>query len=191
MKQNTALIILAGGLGTRVAGANKALLPFQRQPLIEHTLNQLGSSVAQIIISANRDLPALQNYGHAVITDLPRYRQMGPLAGIVSAAQILTPAIEYIQIVPCDMPFLTTDIITTLHQQLLEHPQLDIVCATDTERIHPIVCQMRRRHLHTIAAELNSKGKHSLRSIIEPFPHQNIAFDKTPSFTNFNCADMF
>jgi molybdenum cofactor guanylyltransferase len=185
------LIILAGGLGTRVGGANKALLPLHGQSLLAHILHQLGHCSDHIIISANRDITQIQSYGYPVCQDLPAYTQMGPLAGIISAAQALPEHIEYLQIVPCDLPLLNADIITSLYEKLHNQPELDIVCAADTSNLHPIVCQMRRRHLHHIQQQLNSSGKHSVRSIIQPYRHAIVTFADSAPFTNYNSSAMF
>lgn len=185
------LIILAGGLGTRVGGANKALLPLNGQPLLAYILQQLGQCSDNIVISANRDIAQIQNYGYTVCPDLPAYVQMGPLAGIVSAAQALPEHIEYLQIVPCDLPFFNTNIIECLYQKLHNQPELDIVCAADTNNLHPIVCQMRRRHLQIIWQHLNSSSKHSVRSIIHPYPHAIVTFTDSTPFTNYNNSAMF
>ncbi|MDF7676577.1 molybdenum cofactor guanylyltransferase [Neisseriaceae bacterium ESL0693] len=188
---DTALIILAGGLGTRVGGANKALLPFAGKPLIEHVLANLASCASSVIISANRDIDRLQQYGFAVVPDLAQYHAMGPLAGIVSAARQLPAKIKYIQVVPCDLPFLSSDIIETLHQHLIKNIDLDIVYAADAVYRHPIICQMRRHHLSAINAQLESDGKHSVRAVIDPFPHLEVRFNHIKSFTNFNTDAMF
>lgn len=188
---DTALIILAGGLGTRVGGANKALLSFQGKPLIEHILTNLAQCAPQIIISANRDLAQLQQYGYPVVPDLPQYSGMGPLAGIISAAQHLSSRTKYVQIVPCDLPFLTVDIIETLHHQLMANADLEIVYAADPMRQHPIICQMHCHHLDAVTAQLNSDGKHSVRAIIEPFTHLEVNFHNTKAFINFNSNAMF
>jgi molybdenum cofactor guanylyltransferase len=185
------LIILAGGLGTRVGGANKALLPLHGRPLLTHIMHQLGHCSDHIIISANRDITQIQSYGYPVCQDLPAYTQMGPLAGIISAAQALPEHIEYLQIVPCDLPLLNADIITSLYEKLHNQPELDIVCAADTSNLHPIVCQMRRRHLHHIQQQLNSSGKHSVRSIIQPYRHAIVTFADSAPFTNYNSSAMF
>lgn len=188
---NLGLIILAGGLGTRVGGANKALLTLNGQPLLEHILHQLGHCSEHIIISANRDIARIEKYGYPVCSDLPAYSGMGPLAGIISAAQHLPEAIEYLQIVPCDLPLLNTDIIAGLYQKLSGQPELDIVCAADSFTLHPVVCQMRRRHLQHIRQQLNSTGKHSVRSVILPYRHAIVTFADNIPFTNYNSSAMF
>lgn len=185
------LIILAGGLGTRVGGANKALLPLNGQPLLTLVLQQLHHCSEHIIISANRDIDKLSRYGYPVCTDIPDYQQMGPLAGIVSAAQTLPSHIEYVQIVPCDLPFLNAEIINGLFQRLYQQPELDIVCAADNSNLHPIVCQMRRHHLTAIQQQLHSNGSHSMRSIIQPYHHAIVTFANSHPFTNYNSSAMF
>ena len=68
---NLGLIILAGGLGTRLGGANKALVQLNGQPLITYILQQLSHCSEHIVISANRDIAQFQQYGYPVCPDLP------------------------------------------------------------------------------------------------------------------------
>ena len=188
---NLGLIILAGGLGSRLGGANKALVQLNGQPLITYILQQLSHCSEHIVISANRDIAQFQQYGYPVCPDLPDYSQMGPLAGIVSAAQRMPQHIQYLQVIPCDLPWITSNIILRLHQELYKQPDLNIVCAADTVHLHPIVCQMRRRHLKILEQQLNSSGKHSVRSIIHPYPHSVVTFSDNKPFTNYNHSAMF
>lgn len=185
------IIILAGGLGKRVGGANKALMMLNGQPMLQQVIQQIKDCSEHIIISANRDITLIQQYDYPVCSDLPTYRHMGPLAGIISAATLLPPQIDFIQIVPCDLPFITSNIIEHLYQQLHHQPELHIVYAADPSKQHPIVCQMRRHHLTKVEQQLNSTGKHSMRSIIEPYPHSIVTFNNSIPFTNYNNSAMF
>lgn len=179
------LIVLAGGAARRMGGVNKALMPFRGQPLIAHVLANLASAASAVVISANRDLDALVAYGYPVAPDNADCCYGGPLAGIVSAAARLPENIDCIQVVPCDMPFLPAQVMTALQHTLAVH-DADIVYATCGEQRYPIVCQLRRRHVAEIAAVLHRDGKHSVRSVIEPYPHLAVPFSQTAWFANCN-----
>lgn len=179
------LIVLAGGAATRMGGVNKALVPLHGQPLIAHVLTNLAPVADAVVISANRDIDTLSTFGYPVVPDNEDCRHGGPLAGIVSAAARLPENIDFVQIAPCDMPFLSATVVTTLQRALAEH-DADIVYATCGEQRYPIVCQLRRRHVAEVAAVLHRAGNHSVRSAIEPYPHAAVAFSQTDWFANCN-----
>ena len=62
-------IILAGGRGSRVGGADKGLLPYEGRPLIEHVIESVAPQVDDIIISTNRNIVQYRRYSNMVITD--------------------------------------------------------------------------------------------------------------------------
>lgn len=90
-----AIIILAGGKGTRIGGQDKGWCLYQGQPFIEQVLSQLQQQSRSIIqhslkhnftfiISANRNLQDYQKFGVTVVSD-KRENYCGPLSGIESA----------------------------------------------------------------------------------------------------------
>ena len=88
--QPVTAVILAGGLGRRMGGADKGLVDYQGRPLIEWALAALRPQVDQLVISANRNLDTYAVYGHRVVPDtLPDYP--GPLAGVLAALQRWRP----------------------------------------------------------------------------------------------------
>lgn len=113
-------LILAGGAGRRVQGADKAWLSWQGRPLIEQVEARLAPQVQQLWISANRD-PARyrellgSRLSGIVGDDWPGYP--GPLAGIASCLPLL-PA-GWVLITPVDTPQLPTDLGEQLWQGLM------------------------------------------------------------------------
>lgn len=106
-------LILAGGRGARMGGIDKGLQPFNGMPLAWHALNRLrqGAGVAQIMLSANRNLADYASLGLPVWPDdLADYA--GPLAGFLTGlAHCDTP---YLLTVPCDVPLLPLDLAQRL-----------------------------------------------------------------------------
>ena len=79
-------VILAGGRGSRMGGADKGLQNFNGVPLALHTLLRLSPQVGEIMINANRNLAAYESFGVPVwpdSTSLGEYA--GPLAGFMTA----------------------------------------------------------------------------------------------------------
>ena len=116
--QQITALILAGGRGSRMGGADKGLQNFNGLPLALHTLTrlQMSGAVARIMINANRNLAAYESFGVPVWPDvLGDYA--GPLAGFLTGlARCETP---FMVTVPCDTPLLPLDLVPRLAQALL------------------------------------------------------------------------
>lgn len=104
-------LILAGGAGRRVGGADKGLLSYRGLPLIDHAMHRLGPQVARLMISANRSHTDYARRGVAVLGDrFPGY--LGPMAGI--ATGLSSCETDWMQVVPCDGPEFPTDLVARL-----------------------------------------------------------------------------
>lgn len=78
---NITALILAGGQGTRMGGADKGWVELDGRALIERLIEQLRPQVGRILISANRNIERYEALGAPVVKDL-REGFHGPLAGI-------------------------------------------------------------------------------------------------------------
>ena len=104
-------LVLAGGRGRRMDGADKGLVLYRGKPLINHVCKLLAPQVQHLLISANRNTEQYAQFGYPVVADL-NDQYNGPLAGIyVGMHQAPT---QYLLCVPCDMPALPN----TLAEQL-------------------------------------------------------------------------
>jgi len=104
-------IVLAGGLARRFRGEDKGLIKLAGRPLAGWVADGLRGRVAEIVISANRNLPDYARLGHTVAPDrLPDYP--GPLAGLLAAAA--TAQREWLLTAPCDAPFLPLNLVSHL-----------------------------------------------------------------------------
>lgn len=109
-RQTITAVVLAGGQGRRMAGADKGLVAFSGRPLVEHVLEALAPQVDHVMISANRNLERYRQYGCPVITDDADTRDessQGPLAGILATLQQCHT--DFVLTVPCDAPYLCAD----------------------------------------------------------------------------------
>lgn len=99
-------VLLAGGRAERMGGRDKGLLPLAGEPLIAHSIRRLRPQVAELLISANRNLDVYQQLGCRVVRD-DDCSFRGPLAGILAALRAAkTP---YVLTAPCDSPLLPPD----------------------------------------------------------------------------------
>lgn len=77
-------VILAGGQGSRMDGADKGWVEFEGRALVERLLPQLAAQADEVIISANRNIERYAALGVRVVSDV-RIGFAGPLAGIEAA----------------------------------------------------------------------------------------------------------
>lgn len=106
-------LVLAGGRGTRMGGADKGLVEFEGRPLAAHVVERLAPQVGALLISANRNVDRYAALGAPVVTDRPETESFaGPLAGIRAAFDAIhTP---WLAVVPCDTPNIPSDLVERL-----------------------------------------------------------------------------
>lgn len=125
-------LILAGGRGRRVQGADKGLLPYKGRPMIASVVERLAPQVHALIISANRNLEIYRQLGWPVVTDeLNHYP--GPLAGLCyGLAAAKTP---WLLCVPCDNPRIPLNLATRL-TAAQEQLKTQVAIASDGQHLH-------------------------------------------------------
>ncbi|MEW6413702.1 MAG: molybdenum cofactor guanylyltransferase MobA [Pseudomonadota bacterium] len=130
--ETLAAVILAGGRGSRMGGADKGLVEFRGRPLVEWVIDALAPQVDELVISANRNLERYAAYGHRVVADtLPDYP--GPLAGVLAALD--TVDARWLLVAPCDTPHLPADLaLRLLGAACVEDVPLAV--AADDSRLH-------------------------------------------------------
>ncbi|OYZ81562.1 MAG: molybdenum cofactor guanylyltransferase MobA, partial [Polaromonas sp. 39-63-203] len=155
-------VILAGGRGSRMGGADKGLQNFNGVPLALHTLLRLSPQVGEIMINANRNLAAYESFGVPVwpdSTSLGEYA--GPLAGFMTALERCeTP---YLLTVPCDTPLFPEDLVARLADALVRE-DADFAVATAPEedgqlRPQPVFCLMHTGLLESLMRFTQAGGR--------------------------------
>lgn len=148
-------VILAGGQGSRMGGADKGLLPWRGKPLVARILAGLQAQVGQVVINANRHLETYQQFGVPVIRDALSDFQ-GPLAGIAVAMQTATT--PYLLTVPCDTPSVAADLAARL-AAALQAQQMDIAVAHDGTHLQPLHALLSTSLLPNLQAYLAAGGR--------------------------------
>lgn len=138
ISRSVAGIILAGGLSRRMGG-DKFLKVLSGQPLLTHVIRRTAPQVDALALNLNGDPKQFDHGDLPVIADtVPDYP--GPLAGILTGmewAAGLKPRKDFILTVPCDTPFIPTDLRTRLFTAL--GPENLVALAASKEKVHAVV----------------------------------------------------
>ncbi|QUS35098.1 molybdenum cofactor guanylyltransferase MobA [Falsirhodobacter algicola] len=110
-------LVLAGGQGARMDGADKALLPLGGRTLLDHVLARLAPQVPAIAISANGDPARFARFGLPVLPDETPDRP-GPLGGILAGlVHAQQTGASHVLTVAVDTPFFPADLARHLPQR--------------------------------------------------------------------------
>ena len=159
-------VILAGGRGRRMGGADKGLVEYQQRPLVEWVLDAIRPQVSEVLISANRNVDVYAQYGCRVVRDtLPDFP--GPLAGVLAAmVAVNTP---WLLVTPCDSPNLPAN----LAQNLLDAAQaagVSIAVAVDPQWEHYTTMLVQTRLTDSLRDYLHSgqRAAHVWQQVFNP-----------------------
>jgi molybdenum cofactor guanylyltransferase len=150
----TTAILLCGGAGARMQGAEKPLLPLLGRPLLRHALDRILPQVDAALIVANREQAAYGALGAPVVND-GVYQGRGPLAGI--AAGLAAANTEWVVSVPGDAPLLPRDLVQQL-RQTLRTQAADLAVVHDGSGRQPLCCLLPRRLLPDLRIYLDGGG---------------------------------
>jgi len=187
-------MVLAGGRGSRMGGADKGLQNFNGVPLALHTLMRLqmqeGKREGDFMINANRNLGAYEAFGVPVwpdnMADFP-----GPLGGFLTGLERCeTP---YLLTVPCDTPRLPLDLAERM-AAAFDDPTTEIAMAAAPEedgqlRTQPVFCLMPVGLLESLT-QFTQEGGRKIdawtarhRTVVVPFDRPE---DDPKAFFNAN-----
>ncbi|APV50595.1 molybdenum cofactor guanylyltransferase MobA [Betaproteobacteria bacterium GR16-43] len=178
-------IVLAGGQGSRMGGVDKGLQPFRGKPMVAHVLEAFAPQVGELLVNANRNPEAYEGFGYRVIADeIPGFA--GPLAGFERGLAHAAGAL--VVTVPCDSPFLPSDLVRRLREGL-EGAGADIAIAKTGTQVHPVFCLMRRS-LHASLAAFLASGQRKIDRWTASHAFVEVAFDdEADAFLNINTRE--
>jgi molybdenum cofactor guanylyltransferase len=180
---NVTGIVLAGGKGTRMGSVDKGLQLLRGKPMVEWVLERLQPQVAEVLINANQNLDKYAKYGHRVVADeIAGFA--GPLAGLHAGLKAARETL--VVTVPCDSPFLPSDLVARLKTSLGEK---DLAVAKTGDQPHPVFSLMKRQVRESLEAFLASGGRkidawYAALKVVE------VNFDdEADAFRNINTLD--
>ncbi len=178
-------IILAGGRGTRMGGADKGLVTYQGTRMIDHVLTRISPQVNKVILNANRNLDIYQTLGYPVFTDASPHFD-GPLAGM--QAGLHHAETDWIVSAPCDSPLLPLDLVQRLGAAIVKEKNL-MAIARSCSGSHPVFCLMHRSLLASLTSFLDS-GQRKVSTWQMQHQPTYVFFEEEQAFTNINSIDV-
>lgn len=178
-------VVLAGGRGVRLQGADKGLALWRGRPLIEWVIERLGAQVDELIINANRNADRYAAYGYSVVGD-GRAHFAGPLAGIEAAMACARH--PWILCAPCDTPALPADLRGRLAEAARARA-VPVAIAQSPEGLQPTVALIHTDLLDNLRGFLDS-GQRRARDWLLQQAHVAVLFPQAEAFSNLNTPDQ-
>ena len=153
--------------------------------MVARAIERLAPQVETIVVNANQNLEAYRAFGYPVVSDAVG-GFAGPLAGLHAGLQATHTPLAVT--VPCDSPFLPTDLVARLHAAL-EAQSAELAVAKTGAQAHPVFCLVRHRVLPHLEDFLQSGGRkidawYASLAIVE------VSFDDQPeAFSNINTRE--
>ena len=178
-------LVLAGGQGSRMQGADKGLVEWQGVPLAQHAIRRLQPQVGTVALNANRNTDIYEAWRVPVWPDADN-RFQGPLAGLLAGLTHCTT--DWLVTVPCDSPLFPTDLVARLARAAEETGKPIAMAATtrpggfDPQPVFLLV----HRSLRDPLAQALAQDERRVRRWAEGCGCAFAVFEDTSAFANAN-----
>jgi len=185
---NICVVILNGGLSSRMGGGIKSFEKFNNKTIFDRILERITPQAKHIIINSNEDDNKFNEYNLPIIKD-KLTGHLGPLAGIHASLHWIKcniPQIEWLVSVPSDTPFFPKDLVNKLFLKVLDNNK-KIVLAKSNDKLHPVIGLWKSDLLEDLEENLkNGTRKIMLWAQCHPFDTQNFDQNFFDPFFNIN-----
>jgi len=166
-----------------MGGVDKGLQLLRGKPMAQWAIERLAPQVDEVLINCNQNLEAYARFGRRLVPDEVG-GFAGPLAGLHAGLKAASHPL--VVTVPCDSPFLPSDLVARLNDSLKTH---DLAVAKTGEQPHPVFSLVRKDVLPSLETFLASGGRKidawyaSLRTVEVGFD------DEADAFRNINTLE--
>lgn len=168
-------VILCGGKSSRM-GRNKSEVMFNNISLLNHAQTILLKHFAKVYVSSNKEQSS-----NFVVPDI--HKNIGPIGGIHACLSLINS--DYLFVLGCDMPFVTTEIINKLIENIDNY---DIIVPSVNGKIEPLCAIYSKKILNSIEKKIE-KQDFKLLNLITDCNALYINFEDEEHFKNFNTID--
>jgi molybdenum cofactor guanylyltransferase len=178
--ESLTLGILAGGLGSRLGGRDKAWLVRDGEPLVAILAQRMSAHVDAVLVSANRNPEHYLSHGLRALHD--RVAGIGPLGGLDALATACrTP---WLLTLPVDMLQVPDNLVESL-----THGDVGAF-AVDDDGAQPLVAAWRTDGLRLACEEAIRAGEHAVHALQAAMAMMPVRFEGL-RFGNLNTpADL-
>lgn len=175
-------VVLAGGLARRMQNQDKGLVLYKGLPLAGYAVQALSPLVSQVLVNANRNIAAYQQFACPVIADQTDHFD-GPLAGILTAMRVANT--EILLVTPCDSPLVETSHLRRLLATCI-FDAVDVAVAYDGQCLHPVFLALKCSLADSLQIYLD-QGERKIQLWLHSQHLQKVDFSDVPEiFTNIN-----
>jgi molybdopterin-guanine dinucleotide biosynthesis protein A len=167
---NSALtgLVLAGGRGHRMGGVDKGFVLLDGRPLIAYALDVARAMATDVLVSANRNIEDYAALGCRVVVDEdPDFK--GPLSGILAGMK--SARTPWMMVLPCDMPYLSTEMLKKLLPADQKDESISLVIGHDGQRLQPLLMLVRTNLTSSLESYLG-EGERRVEGWVSCHPHR-------------------
>ncbi|WP_373229372.1 molybdenum cofactor guanylyltransferase [Cohnella sp.] len=163
----TTAVILAGGIGRRMGGMNKAMLSYGDEAFIERQIRVASLGTDEIIVVSNDQAISSLLHNRRNVTIIPDvYIGEGPLAGL--HAGLSAASYSSVWVLGCDQPFL--DVAAALYlQDRMESGSYQAALPIFGGRPQPLHALYRKETMQPVQALLEL-GERKILSLLDHIP---------------------
>lgn len=174
----TTFVVLAGGLGRRLGGIPKGLIRLGGEETTLERLLRLATGPAVVV---TQQPWAYERFEVTLVADLVPDR--GAPGGVVTGLAMAQT--EWVVVVACDMPFLSSALLTEL--LVRRHAGVDAICFTRDGHLEPLCGVYRRSLCHDW--ELRLDGSPSMHDLVESVRFEAVECPEPDRLISVNSLD--
>lgn len=130
------ILLLAGGRGQRMGGADKGLVDWHGKPLLAWTHRIVRPLTDDLLVSCNRNQQQYAAFADRLVAD-NEANFPGPLAGI--RAGLAAARHQWLMVLPCDAPLIDEPLVRQLYATARMQPNAPVMVRRG-EQWEPLFC---------------------------------------------------
>ena len=170
-------VILAGGGGTRMGVADKALVKVGGKSMLERVIERFRPQVERLVLSANGGPGRFAAFYVPIVPDA--VSAVGPLAGLLAGmrwSEENLPEARFVASVAADMPFIPLDLVAQLSEGC-GRDENTVALAASSAGTHPVCGLWPVKLADGLERLLKSGESTKVLTFADRFMRLNVPFD--------------